>query len=198
MLMQGASSKLVKQMAVITMITSLMSACAANVAVTGAQAAYNHKGLQKTAHDQYISMQATHVLNRPRFKDTNIDIATVNGEVLLAGQAPEAWQKEEAEQRISQIDGVDHIYNMITLSAPTSSLVRMSDAWVTAKVKSKLVASNDLDATRIKVVTERGRVYLMGVLLPEEAEAAVDIASNTDGVTSVVKLFSYMKITKTY
>ena len=194
-MMQGTASGIFTRILVVSMMASLMGACA-DVAVTGAQAAYNHKSLQKSINDHYITMQATHQLNRPRFKTTNIDIATLNGEVLLTGQAPQEWQKQEAEQRISAINGIKHIYNRISIASPSSSLVRASDAWLTTKVKSKLIASNDLDATRIKVVTERGTVYLMGTLLPEEAEAAVDIASNTDGVTSVVKMFSYMKITK--
>lgn len=195
-MMQGAATNMTKRIFILIMMISITTACA-NVAVTGAQAAYNHKGLQKNISDQYITMQATHVLNRPRFSDTNIEIATMNGEVLLAGQVPEAWQKEEAEQRVAQIDGVEHVYNMLKISSPSSSLVRMSDAWITTKVKSKLIASNDIDATHIKVVTERGTVFLMGIVLPEEAEAATDIASNTDGVASVVKMFSYMKLSKT-
>lgn len=195
MTLQGASSGL-RNILVITMLASALTACT-NVAMSGAQAAYNHKSLQNNVQDQYITMQAIHVLNRPRFNDANIDIATANREVLLAGQVPKAWQKEEAEQRVAQIPNVDHVFNMLSVSSPASSLVHASDAWITAKVKSKLIASNDVDATRVKVVTERGRVYLMGIVLPEEADAVVDIASNTHGVTSVVKLFSYMRITRT-
>lgn len=193
MMMQRAAT--LTRIVIVLIMTGTMAACT-DVAVSGAQAAYNHKSIEKKINDQYISMQATHQLNRPRFSDTNIDIATLNGEVLMAGQVPEAWQKEEAEQRIKGIDGVTHVYNMLTVSSPTSALVRASDAWITAKVKSQMIASSDLDATHVKVVTERGRVFLMGTVLPEEADAAIDIASNTAGVSSVVKMFSYMKISK--
>lgn len=195
MMMQGAASGIFTRIFIIAMMAGMMSACA-DVAVSGAQAAYNHKSLEKSINDQYITMQAIHQLNRPRFKNTNIDIATLHGEVLMAGQVPEEWQKQEAEARIKQIDGVEHVYNMLSIASPSSSLVRASDAWITAKVKSQLIASSDLDATRVKVVTERGTVFLMGTVLPEEADAAIDIARHTDGVTSVVKIFSYMKITK--
>jgi osmotically-inducible protein OsmY len=184
------------QIFIVIFMTGLMAACAANVAVTGAQAAYNHKSLQKKISDQYISMQATHELNRPSFNNTNIDVATVGGEVLIAGQVPEVWQKEEAEARIKRIEGVSRVYNMLSIASPSSSMVRASDAWITAKVKSKMIASDDLDVSRVKVVTERGTVFLMGTVLPEEADAAIDIASNTDGVAAVVKMFNYMKIVK--
>jgi len=191
----GQAVGILKRVAILTLAASLATACT-NVAMTGAQAVYNHKHIEKSVSDQYITMQATHVLNRPSYKGTNIDIATLNGEVLLTGEAPEEWQKEEAARRINQIDGVLHVYNMIRVSAPSSALVRMSDAWVTAKVKSQMIASAELDATKVKVVTENGRVFLMGTVLPDEADAAIYIASNTRGVTSVVKMFSYIKITK--
>jgi osmotically-inducible protein OsmY len=144
-----------------------------------------------------IALQANHVLNHPRFKDTNINAATINADVLLTGEAPSEWQKEEAAARIRDIPGVTHVYNYISLASPSATMVRVSDAWLTAKVKGKIIACNDIDATHIKVVSENGKVFLMGALLPDEAEAAVDIASNTDGVTAVVKLFSYIKITRT-
>lgn len=175
---------------------TLLTGCA-NVAMSGAQAIYNHKSLQDNINDHYIAFQANHQINRPAFKGTNISIAVLNSEVLLTGETPEAWQKQQAGERIGQIDGVSHVYNLIALANPSSSLSRASDSWITAKVKSKIIASSDIDATHVKVVTERGTVFLMGQLKPEEAEAAVDIASNTYGVTSVVKLFSYVKITKT-
>jgi osmotically-inducible protein OsmY len=184
------------QWIVVLLVVGLLSACA-NVAISGAQAVYNHKALEKNLNDHVIALKATHTLNRPRFKDTNISVAVLNADVLLSGEAPEAWQKEQARELVSKIDGISHLYNLITVSGRASALSQASDTWITAKVKSKIIASYDIDATRVKVVTEKGVVFLMGTVLPEEAEAAADIASTTDGVTSVVKLFSYMKISKT-
>lgn len=170
-----------------------------NVATSGMQAVYNRHSIEKNLSDQYISMQAYQKLyvDTKEFKDSNISIATYNGEVLLAGQVPVANQKTQAEAAIKQINDVQEVHNLISVASPSSTLTRMSDAWLTTKVKAKLIASGDVDATQIKVVTENGTVYLMGVLPPEQAEAAVDIASNTDGVASVVKIFSYLRITKT-
>lgn len=169
-----------------------------NIATTGAQAVYNRHSIQKNLTDQYISMQAYQQLyeKTKQFKNTNISIATYNTEVLLAGQVPEAWQKDKAEAIVKNIPDVSEVYNLIAIASPSSTLTRISDAWLTAKVKAKLIASADVDATQIKVVTENGTVYLMGVLLPEQADAAVDIASNTEGVGKVVKIFSYVKIVK--
>ncbi|VVC74932.1 Osmotically-inducible protein Y [Aquicella siphonis] len=169
-----------------------------NMATTGAQAVYNRHSIEKNLKDQYLTMQAYQGLyiKTKKFKNTNIAISTYNQEMLLAGQVPESWQKHEAEKIVKAIPDVGNVYNLIEVQSPSSTLTRISDTWITAKVKTKLIASNDLDASQIKVVTENGIVFLMGILPPDQANAAVEIASNTDGVLSVVKIFSYMKISK--
>ncbi len=183
---------------VITGLMMLTMTGCLNVATTGAQAVYNHHSLQKTINDQYISMQAYQGLVKTHnFTNTNVAISTYEGDVLLAGQVPEAWQKREAEQIIKKIPGVVNVYNQIEVASPSSALTRISDAWITTKIKSRLMASDDVDVTQVKVVTENGIVYLMGVLKPEEARAATDIARTTMGVQSVVRMFSYVHISKT-
>ncbi|RDI44560.1 BON domain-containing protein [Aquicella lusitana] len=178
-------------------VASFLQGCA-DVAITGAQAVYNHHSIQKNLNDQYINFQAFNALNKdPRFKSANISVATFNREVLLAGQAPKRWQRMEAERLIKKIPDVKRVYNLVSVSMPSSTLKRISDTWLTAKVKAKLIASNDVDATQIKVVTENGTVFLMGTLLPSQAEAAVDMARTTEGVERVVKIFTYMRLSKT-
>jgi len=182
---------------IVVVISFLLQGCL-NVASTSAQAVYNRHNLEKNMIDQYITMKAYKAvkLKTNDFKDANISISTFNKEVLLAGQVPETWQKSRVEQLVRDIPNIERIYNMIHIESPSSSLTRISDSWITAKVKAKLLASEDLDASTIKVVTENGTVYLMAILKPEEADAAVDIARNTQGVQSVVKIFSYMHISK--
>lgn len=179
-------------------LTLLLTGCM-NVATTGAQAFYNRHSLQKSIDDQYATMQIYRHLNDKthEFENTNISIATYNGDVLLAGEVPNAWQKARAGNIARNVPNVKEVYNMLAVKSPSSVITRMSDAWITAKIKSKLIASEDLDATQIKVVTENGVVYLMGVLPPDEAKAAAELASDTSGVKQVVKIFSYVHITKT-
>lgn len=169
-----------------------------NVATTSAQAIYNHHSIEKNLNDQYITMQAYKALSidNDQFKNANISTATYNGEMLLVGQAPEAWQRTKAEEIVKKIEDVQHVYNLVTIANPSSTLTKISDTWITAKIKAKLIASGDVDGSQVKVVTENGTVYLMGILQPDEAQAAIDLASNTDGVGSVVKIFSYVSITK--
>ena len=179
-------------------LSLLLQGCM-NAAVTGAQTVYNRQSLQKNFKDQYISLQAYQKINNvdnKEFKNANVTVATYNREVLLTGQVPEVWQREKAEALVKKIPDVEKVYNLIKIASPSSTLIRISDAWLTTKVKAKLIASNDVDATQVKVVSENGTVYLMGILPPDQADAAVNIASSTAGVESVVKIFSYITISK--
>ncbi|TAK77855.1 MAG: BON domain-containing protein [Gammaproteobacteria bacterium] len=194
-------TRMVRSAIVLIISLAFLPGCAdvaTNMAMTGAQAVYNQRSLQKRWSDQYISMRVFKALDvdDTRFKDANISIATFNNEVLLAGQVPKSWQRQEAEQRVKDIPNVKRVYNLIAVTPPSSALTRISDAWITAKVKAKLMTSSDVDATQVKVVTEDGTVYLMGILLPSEAQAAVDMARTTEGVEKVVKVFSYLRISR--
>ena len=187
----------VRKSALLLVVILLLQGCV-NVATSGAQAVYNRHSLQKNMSDQYTTMRANQALNVKTsvFNDSNITVATMDGEVLLAGQVPAAWQKKKAEEIVREIPNVRTVYNLLTVASPSSPLTSISDAWITAKIKTRLMASDDVDVTQVKVVTENGKVYLMGTLLPEAADAAADIASTTDGVQGVIKIFSYVTISK--
>lgn len=176
---------------------SVLSGCM-NAAMTGASFAYNHTSIQKNITDQLITRRIYQAINHKSddFKDANIAIATFNHEVLLAGQVPESWQKNKAEEIAKRFANGNEVHNLIAIGSPSSTLTRLSDSWITAKIKTKLLATGEVDATQIKVVTENGTVFLMGLVLPEVAQAAVDVARNTDGVESVVKVFTYLHVDK--
>lgn len=182
---------------VIAGLLTLLSGCM-NMAATGAEAVYNRHTIQKNLNDQWVTMQVYHQLHfkSDDFKNANISITTFNNEVLLAGQTPQEWQRTRAEEIVKKLTGVNTVYNFLTLESPSSTLTRISDSWITTKVKSHLITSDDVEASQIKVVTENGTVFLMGTITPEAAKAAVKIAGNTAGVKSVIKIFSYIHISK--
>jgi osmotically-inducible protein OsmY len=70
-------------------------------------------------------------------------------------------------------------------------LARSNDAWISTKVKSRLSLDDKLDASKIKVVTENGVVYLMGLVSKSESDVATKIVSETSGVQKVVRVFEY-------
>ena len=88
-----------------------------------------------------------------------------------------------------KVDGVRRIYNELEIASPSSAMTRSSDTWITAKVKSWLLGSPDTEGLRVKVVTEDGVVYLMGLVTVDEAQRITDKAAGISGVQRVVKLF---------
>lgn len=164
----------------------------AAAAGTGSATYYGHDSVNQFLNDSAITKASYRKLRRnPRFASAHIIVSVKNGNVLLAGQVPDPSLKSEAENAIRNVDGIRTIYNFITVSGPSSDLVRSSDSWITTKIKSQLVATKGIPANRIKVVTENGVVYLMGSIPLSAADASVNVARQVAGVQKVVKLFEY-------
>ena len=123
------------------------------------------------------------------FDDAHLVIVSFNGYVLLAGQVPTEALKSRATDVVRKVDGVRRIYNELEIASPSSAMTRSSDTWITAKVKSWLLGSPDTEGLRVKVVTEDGVVYLMGLVTVDEAQRITDKAAGISGVQRVVKLF---------
>ena len=116
-------------------------------------------------------------------------VVSYNGFVLLAGQVTSEELKTRAAKVIREIPTVKHVYNELEIAAPSSKMTRTSDTWITTKIKSKLLANSDIPGLRVKVVTENGVVFLLGLLNSEEAKRAGEVASEIKGVQRIVQLF---------
>lgn len=123
------------------------------------------------------------------FKGSHINVVSYNGYVLIAGQVHNEALKEKASDVVRDIRHVRRIYNELEIAAPTASLVRTSDTWITAKIKSSLLMGSDTPGLRTKVVTENGVVYLMGMVTRGEADRLASAAADLSGVQRVVRLF---------
>lgn len=128
----------------------------------------------------------------PGLADANISVTSFDGIVLLTGQVPSADLIPIASAQVEPLRNVRKVHNELTVAGETSLLSRTNDTWLTTKVKSALSASESSDATRIKVVTENGVVYLMGLLTRTEADAAVETTRGIQGVQKIVKVFEYI------
>lgn len=128
----------------------------------------------------------------PQLAQSHIIVVSYNGVVLLAGQVPSESLRQLAANTVATIVKVKRVHNELTLSGNTSMVARSNDAWITTKVKTKMLASGDVEGGRIKVVTENGVVYLMGLVTREEADQAAEIARRTSGVQKVVRIFEYI------
>ena len=123
------------------------------------------------------------------FDDAHLVIVSYNGYVLLGGQLSSEALKAKATEVVRKIHGVRRIYNELEIASPSSTMTRTSYAWITAKVKSWLLGRSDTEGTRVKVVTENGVVYLMGLVTRDESQRITDTAATISGVQRVVRLF---------
>lgn len=123
---------------------------------------------------------------------SHIVVTSFNGVVLLAGQTPRADLKQLAEQTASQVQKVKKVNNELQVIEPSSLLARSNDAWLTSKIKTQMLTDSAIPGSRIKVVTENGIVYLLGLLTQAEANRATNLVQGVAGVQKIVKLFEYI------
>ncbi|WP_444884047.1 BON domain-containing protein [Microbulbifer sp. PSTR4-B] len=144
--------------------------------------------------DERIETIVTVNINKahPDLKTSNIDVTSFNGVVLLTGQVPDQELRLLAGRTANQVQNVRQVYNETQVRGKVTFLASTSDAWLTTKVKTNLLAHKEIDGARIKVVTENGVVYLMGLLTPAEAERAADLTRSIGGVQKVVKAVEYI------
>ncbi|MFS1522561.1 BON domain-containing protein [Microbulbifer sp. 2304DJ12-6] len=130
--------------------------------------------------------------SHPDLKAADIGVTSFNGVVLLTGQIPDRELRLLAGRTAEQVQNVRQVYNETQIRGKVSLLATTNDAWLTTKVKTNLLSNKEIDSGRIKVVTENGVVYLMGLLTQTEAERAADVTRSIGGVQKVVKAVEYI------
>jgi len=170
--------------------------CAITAAGSGAAAiaTLDRRTAGTIIEDQTIELKAYESIrtNEELAKKIHINITSYNTAVLITGESPLDEMRQEVISLVTAVEKVTHVYNEINIAAPSSMVSRSSDVYITAKVKAKLFADKILNGLTIKIVTEKGVVYLMGLVSHQEAEIATNIARETGGVQKVVKLFQYI------
>lgn len=126
-------------------------------------------------------------------QQAHLSATSMNGVVLITGEVRNPEIKNQVLDYARGVNGVRQVIDETEIAGKTGAFSRTNDSWITAKVKSTLYAKSGFDANRVKVVTERGTVYLMGVLTREEASQATEIVRHIDGVVHVVKVFEYVE-----
>jgi len=142
--------------------------------------------------DQTIETGAAESIDKRLKSVMHVNVTSYNHDVLISGEVPDEKTKTEIEGIVSAIDKVQVVYNELAISSSSSLVSRSNDALITSNVKLRFVNDSRFYADHIKVVTENGTVYLMGLVKHDEADAASDVASTTQGAQRVVRLFEYM------
>lgn len=127
---------------------------------------------------------------RERFGNSiNTSVVSYNRNVLITGQAPDEATREEIGRIAANVDNVQGIINEVEVAGLSSLSSRSNDAMITSMVKARFVDDQRFSANHVKVVTENGTVYLMGIVTRAEADAATETARTTRGVQKVVRVF---------
>jgi osmotically-inducible protein OsmY len=143
--------------------------------------------------DELIEDKTTaELLERYRGREVHLNVTSYNGIVLLTGEAPTEDVKLEIESVARRMAKVRSVQNEMVVGPATDLGSRSNDTFITSKVKARFIEANKFQINFVKVVTERAVVYLMGVVRPEEGNAAAEIARTTSGVQRVVKVFEYL------
>ncbi|MDP1940064.1 MAG: BON domain-containing protein [Gallionella sp.] len=142
--------------------------------------------------DQAIETKAFDRIGK-QYKDTvHVNVTSYNRNVLISGEAPDDTIKAQVGNIVANIQNVRKIHNELVVAGNSSLTSRSSDSLITSNVKLRFVNDKRFSATSIKVVTENGTVYLMGIVNRAEASAAAEVASGTSGAQRVVELFEFV------
>ncbi|BBE10440.1 transport-associated protein [Mycoavidus cysteinexigens] len=164
----------------------------AGAAGGGALVASDRRTLGAQTEDREIQVKAVAQLKRELPNEAHISVTAFNRRVLLTGEAPNASAKLKAETIVRAIGNVQEVVNELAVQGASSFASRSNDSYLTAKIKASHVNAPDISATFIKVVTERGIVYLMGLVTNSEGKRAAELAGRVPGVLQVVKVFQYI------
>ena len=142
--------------------------------------------------DQNIELKAVNRIRDAVGERGHINATSYNRTVLLSGEVASEADRSAIEQSIAKIENVRSTVNELAVMGATSLTARSNDAVLTSKVKASYVDAKDLQSNAIKVVTERGTVFLMGRVTEREATRAADLARGISGVQKVVRVFEIL------
>lgn len=175
----------------------LLGGCAAVVVGAGAAAGYSayedRRSTGTQVEDQRIESRASSAIDQRFGWKVHVNVTSYNRQVLITGEVPDAVTHAEVEKLIAAVPGVRTLANELAIGALTSLAARTGDAVVTSNVKSRFLGAKNFNPIHVKVVTESGVVFLLGMVTEVEANAATEIARTTDGVKKVVRVFEYCK-----
>jgi osmotically-inducible protein OsmY len=129
---------------------------------------------------------------REKFPSAHANATSFNRRVLLTGEAPSDEAKQQIEDAVRAIENVKEVTNELQVAGASSLASRGNDSLITSNVKARMLNNGKFSPLHVKVLTEAGVVYLMGLVTPQEGDAAVEIARTTSGVNRVVKVFEYV------
>lgn len=164
----------------------------AGAAVSGAVATADRRTIGTQTEDQGIEIKAAGRVPTVAGPGSHVNVTSYNRKVLVTGEVRDDAAKRAVDAEVRSIASVENVMNELDVSGASSYTSRSSDALITSKVKISLADKKTVSANSFKVVTERGTVYLMGLVTQREGNIAAQVAQGVSGVMRVVKMFEYI------
>lgn len=174
-------------------LTACVPVLVVGATVTAVSVVTDRRTVGRNLDDNSLELNVrAQIIKDDKLNGTNVSVTAINGIVLLTGEVSTDAQREHATKLAKQDSRTLTVVNELQLAGKTSLTSRANDSIITGQVKTELVKSKGVDANVIKVVTEGGKVYLLGLVTRAEADAAVAAAQSVGGVTHIVKVFEYI------
>jgi len=166
------------------LLLSLTGCANAALAVT------DPRSLSTVTSDQYITRDLSIKYMSSEFESDHVSATVYNHEVLLTGQASSLVQRFKIVRTAKDFDSVQKVYDYVEVSSKYVS-TSTEDSYITGKVKSSLFSSGDVNSNDVKIVTEKGVVYILGLIAKSQLENMINVTKSVDGVKKVVPLVHY-------
>lgn len=185
--------RLLSHVLLLSTLSAALSACAplvlGSAAVGTALVATDRRTSGAQLEDEGIELRSSNRLADALAGRGHLNVTSYNRQVLLTGEVPTEQDRLTAEQVVAKVDNVRTVVNELGVMGNSTIGQRSSDSLVTGQVKAALVDSRDLYPSSIKVVTERGTVFLMGRLTTREQTRATEVVRGVNGVQKVIRAF---------
>ena len=172
--------------------STLLGGCAlliGGAVVGGALSITDRRTTGTQLDDQTIELKSIPRINEAVGERAHVNITSFNRTVLITGEAPSEADRAAIEQAVARIENVQATVNELVISGNSSMTARSNDTILTSKVKASYLDAKDLQSNSLKVVAERGVIYLMGRVTEREANRATELARGVSGVGKVVRVF---------
>ncbi|MDE9533963.1 division/outer membrane stress-associated lipid-binding lipoprotein [Xenorhabdus bovienii] len=176
------------------LLQGCIGAAVVGSAAIATKAGSDPRSIGQQVDDGTLEARVSNAISKdPQIKaQARIIVTVYQGRVLLTGQSPELQLADRAKQLASKVEGTEVVYNEVRQGNPVDLGTASVDTWLTTKVRSKILASDSVKSSNIKVVTENGEVFLFGIVTRQEGTDAAKIASETSGVKRVTTAFTYL------
>ncbi|MCX8520320.1 MAG: BON domain-containing protein [Rhodoferax sp.] len=158
-------------------------------AFTGALVVSDRRTSGTVVEDNGIQIKAHNRIQENLGERVHINITSYNRKVLLTGEVPTEQDRQLAAKLVRGVENVQGVYNELAVQGNSTFSQQSNDTLVTATVKAAIIDAKDLVSNAVKVVTERGNVYLLGRVTPREADRFVELVRAQDGVHRLVLLW---------